>query len=323
MPKQRHIIISDKQSALPYSKGLMASSFMAIGLSPARAFQVAERIEDDLHDRGVASVTRRELVELAEQTLAREVGDRYARTFTKWQVVRHLGRPLIVLIGGATGVGKSTLATQVGARLGITRIIPTDAIREVMRGVLTEDVAPALHTSSYDADKFVRQPLPKPADPLIVGFREQVLAVAVGVRALARRAALEGTHLIVEGVHVIPGILDPAEFHDTAIVVPLLVTVDDAELHRSHFALRALESNARPSDRYLESFEHIRAIQEYVKSLAQERATPVIPSYNLDSTLVQIIDLVIREAVRALPGDVSGPVPIIDDSMQRHAATRE
>ena len=319
----RHIVISDEEHALPYSKGLMASSIMATGLPPARAFQVAERIEERLHERGEGEITRAELSALASEVLVDLVGQRYADSYAKWQVVNRIDQPLIILIGGATGVGKSTVATQLAGRLGITRIIPTDAIREVMRGVLTEDVAPALHTSSYDADKFVRQPLPKPADPLIVGFREQVLAVAVGVRALARRAALEGTHLIVEGVHVIPGILDPAEFHDTAIVVPLLVTVDDAELHRSHFALRALESNARPSDRYLESFEHIRAIQEYVKSLAQERATPVIPSYNLDSTLVQIIDLVIREAVRALPGDVSGPVPIIDDSMQRHAATRE
>lgn len=323
MPKQRHIIISDKQSALPYSKGLMASSFMAIGLSPARAFQVAERIEDDLQARGVASITRAELIELAECTLAEEVGERYARTFAKWQVVRHLGRPLIVLVGGATGVGKSTLATQLGARLGITRIIPTDAIREVMRGVLSEEVAPSLHTSSYDADRFVRQPLPKAADPLTVGFREQVLAVAVGIRALARRAALEGTHLIVEGVHAVPGILDPEEFSESAVVVPLLVTVDDEELHRSHFALRALESSARPSDRYLDAFEHIRTIQEYLRSLAQERGIPVVPSYNLDSTLVQIIDLVIREAVRALPGDVSAPVPIVNERMEPHAATRE
>lgn len=313
MAKPRHIVISDKEGALPYSKGLMASSFMTIGLSPARAFHVAERIEDDLHGRGVESITRAELVELAEQMLAREVGDVYARTFRKWQVVRKLGLPLIVVMGGATGVGKSTLATQLGARLGINRIIPTDAIREVMRGILSEDVAPALHTSSFDTDRLVQQPLPDHADALTLGFRDQVMVVAVGVRALARRAALEGTHLIIEGVHAVPGILDPAEFAESAVVVPLVVTVDDEELHRSHFALRGLESGTRSADRYLDHFDQIRRIQDYLVSLARQHRVPVVPSYNLDATLAQIIEIVIREAVRAVPQDISGPIPVVED----------
>ena len=50
----RHIVISDEEHALPYSKGLMASSIMATGLPPARAFHVAERIEERLHERGMA-----------------------------------------------------------------------------------------------------------------------------------------------------------------------------------------------------------------------------------------------------------------------------
>ena len=49
----RYIVISDAEHALPYSKGLMASSIMATGLPPARAFHVAERIEERLHQRPV------------------------------------------------------------------------------------------------------------------------------------------------------------------------------------------------------------------------------------------------------------------------------
>ena len=65
MNQPRHIIISDEEHQLPYSKGLMASSIMATGLAPARAFHVAEVIEQRLYDLHESSITRDELNVLA------------------------------------------------------------------------------------------------------------------------------------------------------------------------------------------------------------------------------------------------------------------
>jgi 2-phosphoglycerate kinase len=303
---QRHIVISDEEHQLPYSKGLMAAAIMATGLAPARAFHVAERIEERLRQSDVLEITRAELRDFAREVLTDEVGERYAESFAKWQVVNGLDRPLVILIGGATGVGKSTIATQLAARLGITRIIPTDAIREVMRAMFSAELMPALHTSSYDAERLARKPLPRNADPVIIGYREQAIAVAVGVRALVRRAIMEGTDLILEGAHIAPGFLD-VEALEGAVVVPFVVTVDDEELHRSHFILRAHESRGRPSERPLEHFDNIRTIQRYVKSLAMEHDMPVIPSYNLDATLAQVIELVMTKAMQAVA--TSPPTP--------------
>ncbi len=50
--KSPHILISDRETGLPYSKGLMASQVMVTGLSPMRAYQVAEAIEDRLVEIG-------------------------------------------------------------------------------------------------------------------------------------------------------------------------------------------------------------------------------------------------------------------------------
>jgi 2-phosphoglycerate kinase len=268
--QQRHIVISGEEHQLPYSKGLMAAAIMATGLAPARAYRVAERLEDELHARGVVHVTHEELYEQARTVLVEEVGERYANTFAKWQLARRLQQPLVILIGGATGVGKSTIAMQLAGRLGITRIIPTDAIREVMRAMLTVELMPSLHTSSFDVERqLAGRPLPRNTDPVILGYREQSAAVAVGIRALVRRAIMERTDLILEGAHIAPGFFDRGEF-DGAVVVPFVVTVDDEELHRSHFILRAHESRGRPADRYLEHFENIRKIQTYVKSLSEQ-----------------------------------------------------
>ena len=298
---RHHVVVTDQKHELPYSKGLMASSIMATGLAPARAFAVAEVIEERLEDEGRASISQSELTELALAVLRDQVGDRYAESFAKWQTVNRLEVPLVILLGGATGVGKSTIATMLASRLGITRVIPTDAIREVMRSLFTEDIFPTLHTSSFDAARLVRHPLTRSADPVIVGFRDQASAVAVGIEALIQRAVDEGTDLIVEGAHVVPGFLDEKRFHGEAVIVPMLVTVDDEESHRSHFLLRAHESRNRPSDRYLDFFDNIRKLQKYLKSMALQHGVPVVPSYNLDATLSQVIDLVVGRAIDAVP----------------------
>ena len=206
--KTPHIVISDREPGLPYSKGLMASQVMVTGLSPFRAYQVAEEIEERLRERGSTSLTTDELSQLALEVLTETAGDRYAKNFLRWREVEKLDVPLVILIGGATGVGKSTIATQLAARLGIVRFVATDAIREVMRSMFSPELMPTLHTSSFEADAALREPPTRLADPLIVGFREQTAAVAVGINALIERAALEGTSIIIEGAHVVPGFFD-------------------------------------------------------------------------------------------------------------------
>jgi 2-phosphoglycerate kinase len=306
---QRHVVISDQEYELPYSKGLMASRIMATGLAPARAFHVAEVIEERLHQVVSGSVSGPELTDITLDVLREEVGERYSTSYAKWQMVRGLDIPLVILLGGATGVGKSTIATMLANRLGVTRVIPTDAIREVMRSMFSEELMPTLHTSSFDAARLVRNPLPRRTDPVIIGFREQASAVTVGIEALIQRAVDEGTDLIVEGAHVVPGFVDRARFAGKAVVVPLVVTVDDEELHRSHFVFRADEVRSRPSERYLDFFENIRKLQKYVKSLALEHEVPVVPSYNLDATLSRVIELVVNQAIAAIPPNPSPTTP--------------
>jgi 2-phosphoglycerate kinase len=301
--KPNQIVVSDR-AGLPYSKGLMASSIMATGLTPYLAYEVAERIEEQLLEEHRSEVTREELRELATSVLYSVVGPRYADMYRKWQSVKGLDLPLIVLIGGTTGVGKSTIATQLAARLGITRIISTDAVREVMRSVFSEHIMPTLHVSSFNADRVVRGPVPRSADAVIVGFEDQVRAVSVGLEALIERSVLEGTDLIVEGAHLVPGFVGGA-WEEKAVVVPLVIVVEDEEVHRSHFALRAQDSAQRNVDRYLTSFQNIRKVQRYIRSLAAQRGTPVIPSYSLDTTLTTVVDHIVSAGVGRT--NVSGP----------------
>lgn len=302
------IVISDASAGLPYSKGLMASSMTMVGVAPADAYRVAERLEEELVERGVRQVSSIELRDMAANLLA-TIDPVHAGTYLKWQAVEELDRPLIVLIGGATGVGKSTIATQLAVRLGITRVISTDAIREVLRGAFSRELMPALHVSSFDADTALRvRSISSPADRLIVGFQDQVLAVSVGIKALIARAVEEGTDIIVEGAHAVPGFLEGwEEEFAQAVLVPVVIAVSDAETHRTHFQLRGSEAHGRPRDRYLSHFDKIRALQAYICKQAERTGTPVVENVDLDSSLQHIAGIVVEKALGQVQGnDVAG-----------------
>ena len=293
--RRKHVFIAAREHGLPYSKGLTASSLMVTGLGPAQAYAVANRVEEELLARGQQTYSEAELGDLTIEVLRREAGEAYADALVKWQSVAELDMPLIILIGGATGVGKSTIASQLAGRLGITRVVSTDAVREVLRSALTAEMFPTLYESSFEADKAVRQPIPHSAVRLIIGFREQAAAVAVGAQALIDRAIKENTDLILEGAHLVPGFLQSVE-SDEAVIVPLLVTVDDEDLHRSHFYWRSRDP--RPKERYLHGFKKIRRLQKYMISSALIRGVPRVSHYDLDATLSQMIDHVMNKALK-------------------------
>ena len=269
-------IVVHKGHGLPYSKGVMAQALSATGLTPERSFELARIIERRLSERGAAEIDIETLRELAENVLDEEEGEGAVKRYRNWAALDRLDRPLVVLLGGTTGVGKSTVATMLAGRLGITRVIATDVIRQVLRAFFTREFMPSVHHSAFDAGG-------------IDGFRDQAARVATGMAAIIDREADEGESLLVEGVHVVPGTLDP-KLRARCVTVEALIVVGDEEAHQGHFSLRGA---ARPADRYLKSFEEIRELQEFLTARAREVKVPVIDNANVDQAILDLMDLVL------------------------------
>jgi 2-phosphoglycerate kinase len=201
--------------------------------------------------------------------------------------------PLIVLIGGATGTGKSTVATEVAHRLGITRVTSTDVVRQTMRAFFSREFMPSIHFSSFEAAPSVAE-AELEADAVLRGFLDQTRNVLVGVKAVLGRALEEGYSLALEGVHLVPGLLEPV---DGAVFCQVLLAIQDENEHAGHFWTRDTEG-FRPFEKYLRALPEIRRLQDFLVERATRGGVPVIDNVSVEGTVDQVVELVLAEVER-------------------------
>jgi 2-phosphoglycerate kinase len=275
---------------LPYSRGLMARSLMAAGVAGHRAYALASRVHDELRERGEGRIELERLEALAVEVLGEQEGRESIQRLRRYQELRELDLPIMVFIGGATGTGMSTVATELAYRFGITRVTSTDFVRQTMRAFFSRAFMPAIHQSSFEAGDVY----PDAEDPVEYGFLQQARNVLVGVNASSERALEEGWSLVLEGVHLVPGMVELPR-PELAVSVFVVLSIDDEDEHRRHFRFRD-EDSERPESRYLERFADIRRLQEVVVARAQRAGVPVIENESADSAARTVADLVLDAA---------------------------
>jgi len=216
----------------PFSRLEYQHCLENIGLTSEEAMDVVATVYKHLVDRRIEMLSSRRLGELTYRYLRQssELGPAVAHRWLVWRDFVNSGRPIIYLIGGTAGCGKSTVATMLANRLDIVRSQSTDMLREVMRMMMPEQLMPVLHTSSFTAwtalpgqpeaiNKEVTETL------LVNGYRSQADLLAVAIEAVIQRALRERVSLIMEGVHIHPAMVEKLEINDDAIVMPIMLGV--------------------------------------------------------------------------------------------------
>jgi 2-phosphoglycerate kinase len=283
------------EDGLPYSKGLMARALMGGGVAAHRAYELALRVERDLVARGASAVDFERLHALAVEALGEDEGARAVRRLRRFNDLQQLDQPIILLVGGGTGTGKSTVATEAAHRLGITRVTSTDFVRQTMRAFFSKEFMPAIHYSSFEAGAAVN--LPDRGEATLVGFLEQTRNVLVGVQAALERALQEGWSMVLEGIHLVPGMV-PSEI-EGALVVHCVLAVENEEVHASNFWIRdAASEGLRPVDKYVDAMPDIRLVQAYIVERAQQAGVPVIDNVDIEQAIGAVIELTLGRAER-------------------------
>jgi 2-phosphoglycerate kinase len=279
------------EHGLPYSRGLMARALMAVGVAPDRAYTLARRVGYDVAARGADVVELDRLEALAVEILGESEGGEAVRQLRRYQALRELDLPIVILVGGATGTGKSTVASEIAYRLGITRVTSTDFVRQTMRAFFSHDFMPSIHYSSFEAGLA----LPDAEDPLVAGFLDQSRNVLVGVQASIERALQEGWSIVLEGVHLVPGLLPAIE--RGAVVSACVLKICDETAHAQHFFTRDAGTE-RPMAKYLDRFEEIRLLQDFIVGRAEREGVPVIENESADAATAAVAELVLSAAER-------------------------
>lgn len=200
-------------------------------------------------------------------------------------------KPYVILIGSASGIGKSTIAAELAKQLNIKHLIESDFIRAVVRGIIGKEYAPALHSSSYDAYKNLRNKarFENYEDLVSAGFDEHASYVIPALEKIIQRAITDYDDIVIEGVHLVPGLIDIEQFKEYANIY-FFVLSSDEDSHKERFVKRAVQIHR--GGKQLDYFRENRIIHDHLLEQAEKNDIAVINTETIEKSMDSILSVI-------------------------------
>jgi len=284
------LIENSSGDRLPFSKGIMATSLLATGITTEQAYKFASDIQKNLRAEPNSVIPANELPDIIKTILKEHPnGSKISERWMAWRAVKKTGRPIVIILLGAPGVGKSTFATRLAIRLGINRVVTSDAIREALRVVVPEVVSPELHRSTYElVDHTSSRPF--------AGFSRQRLTVSSAMAAVASRHSTELKSVIFEGVHLIPSTIKTSlEGHEAnPIIVERLVVIPKSR-HKANIRNRRSLEPLRKGEHRVRSFKSISSIYDHLLEESGQAGIENVNPFKSAKMTRDIVDEIISQ----------------------------
>ncbi len=303
--RERQILVSTPSEESPFSVGILSRSLGACAIDRGDALETAKQVYDALQQGEASVIDHLALRAIVYERLKEQVAAAAAERFLCWRRFKESGIPLIVLVGGITGTGKSTLTTELAYQLNVVRTQSTDMMREIVRCYLPADAIPTLSYSSFEAWRGLPEDeLGPDADEskVVRGFLSQFAVVKDGLEATIYRAVKENHDLIVDGVHVLPWKLNLETIRpEEAIVVSVMLVVPNKKTLGRRLKRRQKEQPARESSRYLKRLDQIWTLQRHLVAEAEEEKIPLIYNVEIEEALEEVLLHVNKTIMRQFP----------------------
>ena len=299
------IIVHTPTRSVPFSAGILAHSLETCAIAPEMAMQGARKVLARLRKTGHREIDHKALRRVIHRCLREHCSPEAANRYLSWRRFENSGIPLILLIGGTTGSGKSTVSSELAYRLDISRHQSTDMMREIIRSYLSPQMVPTLMYSSFEAWRG----LPGSIDgsgaaienQVVTGFLSQFSAMKLALEATINRAIEERHHLILEGVHVVPTELNLEVTAGEAIVIPIMLASMKKELLRKQLKRRGREKNQRQSSHYLENLDDIWGLQSWLLDEADKAGIFIIENWYIEDAVRAALDYIIGVLMKHFP----------------------
>ena len=302
------IMVRTPSREAPFSVGLLSRYLEGCAIGRENALSSARTVHEILRQRGASEIDSKELRHVIFDTLKRDCCAEAADHYISRCRFQDSRQPLIILIGGPPGAGKSTVTADVAYHLEIARTQSTDLIREIVRSYLAPQVVPTLGYSSFEAWKGLPEVEPleqhrQPGNLVIAGFLSQVDTIKTALEATISRAIKEHQDLVVDGVHVIPSRMNLKKLDEDAVVVPITLAVTTYGQLARQLGRRSREQPDRRSSLHKEQLNAIWDIQTHMLDQAEKNGIPVIANWNIDDTVRRILEQVIKRIAARFPPD--------------------
>lgn len=196
-------------------------------------------------------------------------------------------KPIITLIGGVPGVGKTSISGFIAKQLDVDIMISGDYLREFMRPLLSEKESRIMDLSVYDAWQKFGQ---KNRENIIHGYLEQVNIIWKGMERVLLRAISNGESLIMETLYFVPSLLEDLSRKG---LYSTYIYVKDAELHASRLLERQNYTHFNsPGERLAAHLDEYRTIMDY--TVQEIRKTGICPLYD-NEDYIQTRDAILKD----------------------------
>ena len=299
------IIVHTPTRSVPFSAGILAHSLETCAIPPEMAMQGARKVLANLRKTSHQEIDHKALRRVIYRCLSEHCSQKAADRYLSWRRFENSGMSLIILIGGVTGSGKSTISSELAYRLDVAGHQSTDMMREVIRSYLSPQMLPTLKYSSFEAWRGLPGSVDETGsgieNKVITGFLSQLAAMKLALGATIGRAIEERQHLILEGVHVVPTELNLEVKKGEAVVIPFMLASMKKELLSKQLKRRGREQGTRQASHYLEHLDDIWELQSWLLDEADKAGIPIIENWYIENTVRAALDLVIGVLMKHFP----------------------
>ena len=164
--------------------------------------------------------------------------------------------------------------------------------------MIPQRLLPVLHASSFNAGDLLpvtEESADEIESQVASGYLTQSELLSVPCEAVVQRALRERVSLILEGVHVHPGLLEHMESGTDAVVVMITLAVLKREQLKARLSGRLATAPQRAESGHLERFEKIWRLQSFLLSEADRNGIPILVNDRKEGATNLILKTIIDE----------------------------